>query len=49
MTKFVTPAKKQQQMLAASPAGQLQLKERDQNKPQQSIYDRLGWDDDYDI
>ncbi len=46
---FATPAKKQkhQQALSASPVGQLQL--QDQNKSQKSIYETLGWDDDYDI
>lgn len=44
---FATPAKKQQQILSASPVGQLQL--QGQNKPQKSIYETLGWDDDYDI
>ncbi|KAJ3473045.1 hypothetical protein NLG97_g10549 [Lecanicillium saksenae] len=44
---FATPAKKQQQMLIASPVGQLQL--QGQSKAQKSIYETLGWDDDYDI
>ncbi|KAJ6790015.1 hypothetical protein PWT90_10369 [Aphanocladium album] len=44
---FATPAKKQQQMLIASPVGQLQL--QGQSKSQKSIYETLGWDDDYDI
>lgn len=44
-----TPAKKQrhQQVLSASPVAQLKL--QGQNKSQKSIYDTLGWDDDYDI
>lgn len=44
---FATPAKKQQQILSASPVGQLQL--QGQAKTQKSIYETLGWDDDYDI
>ncbi|KAM3514431.1 hypothetical protein MY11210_001875 [Beauveria gryllotalpidicola] len=46
---FATPAKKQkhQQVLSGSPVGQLRL--QDQSEPKKSIYETLGWDDDYDI
>ncbi|KAM3510312.1 hypothetical protein MY10362_000099 [Beauveria mimosiformis] len=46
---FATPAKKEkhQQVLSGSPVGQLRL--QGQSEPKKSIYETLGWDDDYDI
>ncbi|KAM3433456.1 hypothetical protein MY4824_005969 [Beauveria thailandica] len=47
---FATPAKKEkhQQVLSGSPVGQLRLQGQSEPK-KKSIYETLGWDDDYDI